>query len=74
MVTPIQLVRMIAAVANGGDLVQPHLLKNFTAKTDHFPLADDTVEQVTRGMYGVDQRGRHRTPSLIKLAKCRILR
>ena len=56
-VTPIQMVRMIAAVANGGDLVQPHLLKNFTAKTDHFPLSDDTVEQVTQGMYGVINEG-----------------
>src|SRR5579864_810570 len=51
MVTPVQLVRMIAAVANGGDLVQPHLLKNFSAKTDRFALAEDTVEQVTQGMY-----------------------
>jgi penicillin-binding protein 2 len=57
MVTPIQLVRMIAAVANGGDLVQPHLLKNFPAKADHFPLAEDTVEQVTQGMYGVINEG-----------------
>ena len=56
-VTPIQLVRMIAAVANGGELVQPHLLKNFTAKPDHFPLSDDTVEQVTQGMYGVINEG-----------------
>jgi penicillin-binding protein 2 len=57
MVTPVQLVRMIAAVANGGDLVQPHLLKSFAAKADHFALADDTVEQVTQGMYGVINEG-----------------
>jgi penicillin-binding protein 2 len=57
MVTPIQMVRMIAAVANGGDLVQPHLFKNFSAKTDRFPLAEDTVEQVTQGMYGVINEG-----------------
>ena len=57
MVTPIQMVRMIAAVANGGDLVQPHLFKNFPAKADHFPLAEDTVEQVTQGMYGVINEG-----------------
>jgi penicillin-binding protein 2 len=65
-VTPIQLVRMIAAVANGGDLVQPHLLKNFAAKTDHFPLAEDTVEQVTQGMYGVINEGG--TGASLKLA------
>ena len=56
-VTPIQMVRMIAAVATGGELVQPHLLKNFTAKTDRFPLSEDTVEQVTQGMYGVINEG-----------------
>src|SRR5712672_1875527 len=56
-VTPIQMVRMIAAVATGGELLQPHLLKNFTAKTDRFPLSEETVEQVTQGMYGVINEG-----------------
>ena len=57
-VTPIQLARMIAAVASGGTLVQPHLLKNLTTlKTAQFPLSDDAVEQVTQGMYGVINEG-----------------
>ena len=56
-VTPIQLVRMVAAVATGGELLQPHLLKNLTAKAERFPLAEDTVEQVTQGMYGVINEG-----------------
>jgi penicillin-binding protein 2 len=56
-VTPVQLVRMIAAVATGGNLLQPHLLKNFSAKAERFPLAEDTVEQVTQGMYGVINEG-----------------
>jgi penicillin-binding protein 2 len=57
-VTPIQLARMAAAVASGGTLVQPHLLKNFTnAKVDHFALSDNTVEQVTQGLYGVVNEG-----------------
>jgi penicillin-binding protein 2 len=56
-VTPIQLARMIAAVANGGTLVQPHLLKNLTPKPDRFPLAEETVEKVTQGMYGVINEG-----------------
>lgn len=64
-VTPLQLARMIAAVANGGDLVQPHMLKNLTVKTDHFPLAEDTVEQVTQGMWGVINEGG--TGSTLKL-------
>src|SRR6202030_1957358 len=57
-VTPVQLTRMIAAVASGGALVRPHLLKNLpSAKEDHFPILEDTVEQVTQGMYGVINEG-----------------
>jgi penicillin-binding protein 2 len=56
-VTPLQLARMVGAVANGGDLAQPHLFKNFTPKIEHFPLAEETVEQVTQGMYGVINEG-----------------
>ena len=57
-VTPIQLTRMVAAVASGGTLVQPHLLKNLTPlKVGHFPISDDAVEQVTEGMYGVINEG-----------------
>ena len=56
--TPIQLARMIDAVASGGLLVEPHLLKNMTnLKTDRFPLSDATVEKVTDGMYGVVNEG-----------------
>jgi len=52
--TPIQLARMIAGVANGGTFVQPHLMKNLpNPVVTHFPLADDTVQKVTDGMYGV---------------------
>ena len=54
MVTPIQLARMIAAVASGGTLVEPHVMKDLpNLKVDRFPLSDDTVDQVTQGMYGV---------------------
>ena len=56
--TPIQLARMIAGVASGGAFVQPHLLKNFpNVHTDHFPLSEDTIQQVTDGMYGVVNEG-----------------
>jgi penicillin-binding protein 2 len=37
--------------------VQPHLLKNLTPKPDRFPLAEETVEKVTQGMYGVINEG-----------------
>jgi penicillin-binding protein 2 len=56
--TPIQLARMIVAVASGGALVQPHLLKSFASpRIDHFAISDDTVEKVTQGMYGVVNEG-----------------
>ncbi len=58
MVTPIQLARMIVGVATGGTLVQPHLLKNAPSpKIETFPLSENTVEQVTDGMYGVVNEG-----------------
>lgn len=57
-VTPIQLARMAAAVASGGTLVQPHLLKNLPdLKTTQFPLSENAVEQVTQGLYGVVNEG-----------------
>lgn len=55
--TPLQLARMIAGVASGGNLVQPHLYKNLHGKIDRFPISDDTVEKVTDGMYGVVNEG-----------------
>ncbi len=57
-VTPIQEARMVAAVANGGTLVQPHLLKGMpNVKPDSFPISEDTVEQITQGLYGVVNEG-----------------
>jgi penicillin-binding protein 2 len=57
-VTPIQLVRTISGIASGGVFYQPHLLKDFgPVKVVKFPLAENTVEQVTDGMYGVVNEG-----------------
>ncbi len=68
MVTPIQLARMIAAVANGGTLIPPHLLKNATdLKSGSFPLSDDTVQQVTDGMWGVVNEPDGTTSGQVKL-------
>jgi penicillin-binding protein 2 len=68
MVTPIQLARMITAVANGGTLIRPHLLKNATdLKVDSFPLSEDTVEKVTDGMWGVVNEPDGTTSGLVKL-------
>ncbi len=66
--TPVQLARMIAAVANGGTLIVPHFLKNATdLQEEHFPLSDDTVQQVTDGMYGVVNEPDGTTSGQVKL-------
>jgi penicillin-binding protein 2 len=54
MVTPIQVAYVIGGIASGGEYEQPHLLKDAPSVGEkHVELADDTVEQVTQGMYGV---------------------
>ncbi len=56
--TPLQLAYMIGGVANAGTFKQPHLLKDAqTVGEVHVDLAEDTVEQVTQGMYGVVNEG-----------------
>lgn len=57
-VTPIQLLRTVSGIAMGGVFYQPHLLKDFgPVKVTRFPLSENTVEQVTDGMYGVVNEG-----------------
>ena len=54
MVTPIQVAYVIGGIASGGDFKQPHLLKDAKNVGEmHVDLAENTVEQVTQGMYGV---------------------
>jgi penicillin-binding protein 2 len=66
--TPIQLARMIAAVANGGMLIPPHLMKDAMGlKSGSFPLSDDTVQQVTDGMWGVVNEPDGTTSGAVKL-------
>jgi penicillin-binding protein 2 len=49
---------MIGGVANAGVFKQPHLLKDAQNVGEvKVPLAEDTVEQVTQGMYGVVNEG-----------------
>lgn len=68
MVTPIQLARTIAAIANGGTLIPPHLLKETTGlKSGSFPISDDTVQQVTDGMWGVVNEPDGTTSGMVKL-------
>jgi penicillin-binding protein 2 len=63
VVTPLQLARMIAAVASGGAFSRPHLAfkdqllalgvdpPDDTARS--FPLGESTLEALTQGMWGV---------------------
>jgi len=68
MATPVQLARMITAVASGGTLIEPHLLKDVTGLTPkHFPLSDTTVQQITDGMWGVVNEPGGTTQELVKL-------
>ena len=54
MVTPIQVAYVIGGIASGGVFKQPHLLKDApNVGEKRVELSDDTVEQVTQGMYGV---------------------
>ena len=54
MVTPLQVAYVIGGIASGGDFKQPHLLKDAQQVGEvHVDLAENTVEQVTQGLYGV---------------------
>ncbi len=56
--TPLQLARTIGGIANGGIFKQPHLLMSNQAVPEvDFPLKENTIEQVTAGMYGVVNEG-----------------
>jgi len=54
MVTPLQVAYVVGGIASGGDFKQPHLLKDAQQVGEvHVDLAENTVEQVTQGLYGV---------------------
>ena len=59
LVTPIQVARMMAAVANGGKLVTPYLVKKIdfldTSSPEPRPIkiSPETIDLITEGLYGV---------------------
>tara|TARA_B100000745_G_C20154888_1_gene395789 strand:- start:3026 stop:4612 length:1587 start_codon:yes stop_codon:yes gene_type:complete len=50
LVTPIQAVRYIAAVANGGTLLTPHLIKGTSMQSFPVGVADEYLQIVREGM------------------------
>ncbi len=67
VVTPLQLARMIGAVAWGGTFSRPHLafrdqllalgVDPPEAASENFPMSDSTLEALMRGMWGVVNEG-----------------
>ena len=58
MVTPLQLAYMVGGVASGGVFRQPHLLKDAqNVGEKRVEISEDTIEQVTQGLYGVVNEG-----------------
>jgi penicillin-binding protein 2 len=65
--TPLQLAYTLGGIASGGYFRRPHLVFPAEVKawrpdadldhTTYFPISDETVEQVTSGMYGVVNEG-----------------
>ena len=56
--TPLQLAYMIGGIASGGDFKQPHFIKDAqNTGNRHVELAENTIEKVTQGMYGVVNEG-----------------
>lgn len=59
LVTPLQIVRLFAAVANGGELVRPHLLRRLDKKDTKghknikLKIRKKNIELIKRGMKGV---------------------
>jgi len=53
-VTPLQMARFAAAIANGGDVLRPHLLAGKAPEIiRHVDVSDDALQQVREGMYAV---------------------
>ena len=62
-VTPLQVLRMIACVANGGELVEPRVLRSIegvnldAGESIKLKLEKENIDAVKRGMKGVVQEG-----------------
>jgi len=50
LTTPIQMLRAYGALANGGTLVEPHVIKGVQGKTSVIPLNQDDLQIIHEGM------------------------
>jgi len=62
IVTPLQLAYVLGGIASGGVFVRPHLLLDAEnsgreAATYRFPLKEETVRELTNGLWGVVNEG-----------------
>jgi len=73
--TPLQVARMVAAIANGGDLVRPHffdhaqdadgtVVKTFEPESVKVPVSAETLRVIREGMRMVVQSGTARSAGL----------
>ena len=55
--TPMQIARMYAVVANGGYLVQPHFFSTTNRTADKLPVSEKNLKVIQKGLNYVVQRG-----------------
>lgn len=68
MTSPIQVARLLAAVANGGKLVVPHLVSADREEPEVVPLSPSTLSEVRKGLHSV-VHAPHGTAHASELAK-----
>ncbi len=49
-VTPLQIAKTMAAIANGGTLVTPHVARDFRMPAERVPLAPATLDAIRKGL------------------------
>lgn len=57
LMTPIQIARMYAAIANGGILVQPHFFSTLGQNSVTLPVSKKNLEVIQKGLDYVVRRG-----------------
>ena len=71
MVTPVQVARMISAIANGGNGVTPHLVRGSAPEPHPLGIKPSTLEPIRKGLHAVvhGDNGTARNSPLSELKK-----